>query len=1144
MFPAAEHKEAPAAESAEDEFTVPEDDLFPAAEHKEAPAAESAEGEFTVTEDDLFPAAEHKEAPAAESAEENFTVSEDDLFPAAEHKEAPAAESTEEKFTVTEDDLFPEAEHKEAPAAESAEGKTFEHRESVPFFGDREAVYSPELTRKTQDADEAFDSLLKSIRQRSEFDEKPEEADSATVFVSDSETAPELNAGEERENEPGIYSSAQESDADKIFTFGLTPQDFGAENNSEDISDDESEIYTPVRPEEDAFSPYGGTEKFEKIASEVSAIFPKTTEDAASIPIKTERETVFPSPAAEREDSPAQSNTFDDYLSESMFGDETENEADGTKQYTPPEKPDYVLPDEPEYTLPEEPTDEFFSDPAEERTRRIDFDAAEYIRHEAADGKTREIKPSPHIRVGEDGIRMKPFERPGIVTGKTRFDNVGSKTGDLHEVPTILPAHEVFEQNLGSEQMYIRTGTIPIPPGSGQQRQSPSGIDGQLMIPGFDGFERVRTMSEAEMESELLQNRSEVVRTFKIDDETSEEWLHSSKQKGFEELSKDSAAIGVKPKRFSITRTASRLNRQATEYEKPRDLENVAGFLKHGAKQATVGALAALVCLIPLIVFACFPSLTASLNAAASEDFLGGASLANLVSFVLIAVAFGFNLPNCIDGVKTLVSGRVRANAETAVFAAGAVCTLQSLVASLFWDRAAQPSPGVFAACAALILFLNALSRRSAYARTKANFRFLVSRGREGLFCVQTLDKASGETAGQNALPGETDIRYSCKARFATRFISHSFASGSVDDVCAKLVPIALGLSVMFAIVSGVITKSAMWALSTFSAAVCMAVPAAAALASNFSLSGVNKHLRRQGAIITGYAAAFECETTNAVAVNAAQLFPSDKCAIHGIKEFNGTRVDEAILLAASAAIAAGGPLGGLFNEIVVGRKELLMEVEDLTYEDKLGLSCWIRARRVLMGNRNLMLHHNIELPEECRESRYEHDGRRIVYVASGGKLAAMFVVGYGTQQDILEALQKIERSGITILVNSTDSGITESLVADTFRLPVNSVKVVSAAAGKILRECEETTLLKADAKLLHNGSLAAYLQTVCNSGTLCSIAGINATVQMISVLPGMLAIAITSFFADPGQITPLQIIIYQLVWTFISMLVPMLKRD
>ena len=63
-----------------------------------------------------------------------------------------------------------------------------------------------------------------------------------------------------------------------------------------------------------------------------------------------------------------------------------------------------------------------------------------------------------------------------------------------------------------------------------------------------------------------------------------------------------------------------------------------------------------------------------------------------------------------------------------------------------------------------------------------------------------------------------------------------------------------------------------------------------------------------------------------------------------------------------------------MFYDIIGGRTELLEPVESYIYEDSMGLCGWINNKRVLLGNRDLMLNHSIAA------SHNMHDVRERIY--------------------------------------------------------------------------------------------------------------------------------------------------------------------
>lgn len=720
------------------------------------------------------------------------------------------------------------------------------------------------------------------------------------------------------------------------------------------------------------------------------------------------------------------------------------------------------------------------------------------------------------------------FERPGIVTGKNMFE----KTADLRAVPAILSADDMLkEKQADNEKTFVRTGAIPIV--APAKPQSVHHDDGQMVLPGFgEPEEPVAQVDEEAVEDELRRNRSRKVNSFRLEGIEPEE-PHIDEDIA-EELGGE---IKERRKRFSATKTRTRLNRQGVEYRKPSDKAKIGNFISKKKLASLIGTAISGACALAMLIITAVPGLAESINEASPS-----VSMVAVVSLALLAVAFFATLGQWSSGITCFFSGSGKPNARTPVFLAATVALIQSLLLVIFDIHGEMP---VFAPAAALVLCIGAAGSLLAYSRVEKNFAFLASRSKDGLYTIRTIDNiADANRIGRNVVMGEADIRYSGRTKFATNFLAYSLASDAADDLCIKLVPLTAAASIVIGLIAGIASKSVLCGVSIFAGAMCMGAPASAVLAANLPLSRANKALREDGGIITGYAGAFEYESTNAVAVDAADIFPGSSCNIHGMKTFYGVRIDDAILTAASMMIDAGGPISSLFNEVVMGRKELLMNVEEPVYEDRLGLSGWIRGRRVFLGNRKLLENHNIEIPMSVDEAKYRHDGRRVIYLADSGKIAAIFVVSYGSEPRIADHLRKIENNGINILIRTTDSNITEEFVANTFGLPLNSVKVVSTPAGDVLKSYSDSVVPKSDAKLLHNGSAAAFLHCVSKASSLCASAGIVTTQQTFCTAAGLILMAIITIFSGAFNVSALQICICQLVWTAIGAGVSLINKE
>ncbi len=722
------------------------------------------------------------------------------------------------------------------------------------------------------------------------------------------------------------------------------------------------------------------------------------------------------------------------------------------------------------------------------------------------------------------------FERPGILTGKSMFE----KTADLSAVPSIISAEDALKDKyLANQKTFIRTGAIPIISAQSQQSIHREPDDGQMILPGFEPQEEpVAHVDESTVEDELRRTRSKKVDSFKLEGVAPE-------KPRFDEETVNMFTENAQPKhkRFSKTKTRTRLNRQSVEYRKPNDKQQVAGFIRSKKLAAFIALIISGICTAALLITTAIPTVAQTLDNSSSAI-----PVTAVIALALLAISFIASLPCCAAGIGCFFNGSGKPNAQTPALFAAFSAILQSAIILIFDSGSDLP---LFAPAGAFALCLTAAGKWISYKRIAANFEFIASKNKNELNTVKAIENAvDANKIGKNVVMGEAGILYSGKTKFVSNFLAYSMASDAADDLCVKLVPIVAAASALIGVVAGITTKNAVCGLSLFAGAMCMGAPASAIIAASMPLSRTNKKLRQNGGIITGYAGAFDYESTNAVALDASDIFPGDCCNIHGMKTFYGVRMDDAILTAASMLITSGGPISSLFNEVVMGRKELLMNVEDMAYEDRLGLSGWIRGRRVFVGNRKLLENHNIEIPISVDEAKYRHDGRRVIYLADAGKIAAIFVVSYGTDKATAEYLRRIESNGINLLIRSTDSNITEEFVANAFGLPLNSVKIVKPNAAEILKSYADDVSSKDDAKLVHCGKASSFLQCINSANILCWAAGVITTQQTFCCAAGLLLLAGMVLFSGAASVTALQICICQLVWLGIGIIVPMINKE
>ena len=110
-----------------------------------------------------------------------------------------------------------------------------------------------------------------------------------------------------------------------------------------------------------------------------------------------------------------------------------------------------------------------------------------------------------------------------------------------------------------------------------------------------------------------------------------------------------------------------------------------------------------------------------------------------------------------------------------------------------------------------------------------------------------------------------------------------------------------------------------------------------------------------------------------------------------------------------------------------------------------MGLSAWVDGKRVLVGNRELMVNHGVEVPSNDYEMRYVKDRKNIVYLANSGQLSAMFVISYRPNKQTKEQLDKLSERGMYLIINTSDPNITAEKIHATYDFPMEQIKLMPA---------------------------------------------------------------------------------------------------
>ena len=465
----------------------------------------------------------------------------------------------------------------------------------------------------------------------------------------------------------------------------------------------------------------------------------------------------------------------------------------------------------------------------------------------------------------------------------------------------------------------------------------------------------------------------------------------------------------------------------------------------------------------------------------------------------------------------------------------------------------------IYVATALVALTFNTIGKMYMITRAKRNFKF-VSGDNQKYYAQIISNQASVSVLTRVASERMPVIAAMRKTEFLTDFLKSSYCDDEADKLSPKLVygsliaGLLVGLIAFFnpfgsEFANHVEGESSLyWAISSCIAVIAAASPFSMLLMINAPLSRASRKLSESKTAILGYDAAMEFSDVNTVMTDAKSLFPAGSVQIVKIKLWHKknavvkTSVEESILMAASLSIHTNGILSYPFYDVMRGDKELLYTVENCIYEDNCGVTGWIGTKRVMLGGRQLMHTHDIDLPSAKNESKYCPDGCEPVYLAVSGEIVAMFVIGMKPNTEVKQHLQSLVKERITVLIHTTDSLVRRDNIAALFEVNPKYIKVLPHEAHEEYNECTKYTS-RGNGGLSCNGTFSSFIQGILAAKNLVRDFAVSKAVLLGGAVLGGFFAAIMVLIKQTSLITPTVITLYGIITTLLMLGVQKLRK-
>ncbi len=694
-----------------------------------------------------------------------------------------------------------------------------------------------------------------------------------------------------------------------------------------------------------------------------------------------------------------------------------------------------------------------------------------------------ELEHTAEIELPDDG----PVDRSGIIIEKSDAETENG----LEAMPRVHAAEDIIEAVDEKTRIMQKVGASDK-----KDENEGSDVEGQIVLTGFDDDDDDEIPgqdAETDVEESLWEKRKQKAKNFKLVNAID---LDSEFDGDFEvppeERAKEEKARRKKEKRMELE--SEEAMPVANEYSSPAERASVHTMLSENSRKAGMSLLIAGIIELIAVVINIIPFLAEKLSVETSL-FVQGSVPLNVINAVLIIAAAAIDNVKFVDGITGVFKRRI--TGDTAVSLALVIALLQSTLAAVVGSEA--PVTAVFSVSAIFAVLIGKIADKMDAQRVLGNFEVCAYKYEHNMYAVHPIENESEIfELGRGLMMGNAELLYSSKLSFPSDFIKNSRTDSGEKKIVKILIPVAFAAAAVVAITAGINTRSVMAAFSAFAGTFCVCAPVFSSFIPAFIMRITNASLNSEGTMIASLDAAEKTACANAVVMDSADIFDRSRCVMHGMKDFKNIRIDDVLLYAAAMVIKSGGPMRESFEQVVDGRQDLLPPVKELVYEDKLGISARIHGQKVLLGNRNMLVHHNIEVPEKALEERYSHSGRKVIYLAVAEKIAALFVVSYAVDKNLTGYFKALESNGIQVLVRTNDVNVTEELISKSFGMPQENFKILSSVAGRLFKRRREAVCDRLPAAIVHDGTAYSMLKSVAAACGIGSGMKLGAIIQIV----------------------------------------------
>ena len=337
-------------------------------------------------------------------------------------------------------------------------------------------------------------------------------------------------------------------------------------------------------------------------------------------------------------------------------------------------------------------------------------------------------------------------------------------------------------------------------------------------------------------------------------------------------------------------------------------------------------------------------------------------------------------------------------------------------------------------------------------------------------------------------------------------------------------------VSIVVSVTAGIFHGVPM-ALLMFSTTLMVCVPASFFVALTRPAAVLERRLHRLGTVLCGWQGIRGLSGRVAVPLCDVDMFPRGTTKLNGVKFYGERDPEESIAYAAALICAGGGGLAPLFEDLVLSRGVPEYDVESFRRYPGGGIGGEVCGEPVLVGTLQFLKDMGVEIPAGTTVNQ-------AIHLAVDGQLCALFAINYNRSRYSASGLATLAADRRIIeVVTAGDFMLNDSFLRSKFGINPKRVAFPDLRDRFALNRVAPEDGAVALALMTRDG-LAPAAYAITGARALRTAWRLGMAVHLLGGMVGMLIMAVMAILGSVELLTPVNILLYQLVWMIPGLLV------